>query len=63
MNDDELRAKNLIVDQPPTKIFWTEVKSIYDQFNQLNTPDGIRKRGVITNELKNLERQILQGLR
>lgn len=39
------------------------MKSIYNQFCQLKTADGTKKRGIITHELKIVEKNILQGLK
>jgi hypothetical protein len=53
----------LIEGSSPTKMAWGEIKTIYNQFSQLKTPDGNRKKGIITHELMVVERNILQGLR
>jgi hypothetical protein len=51
IKEDESRAKSLIEKCRPSKIFWSEVKAIYNQFYQIKTPSGSQKRAIITREL------------
>jgi len=53
----------LIEGGSPTKMAWAEIKTIYRQFYELKTPDGNRKKGIITHELMVVEKNILQGLK
>jgi hypothetical protein len=63
LKSDEERCKQIIEGNKPTKIFFEELKVYYDKFLAIKTADGVRKRRIITGELRKVEQKTLHELK
>jgi hypothetical protein len=62
LKSDEDRCRVIIEGNKPTNILFSELQTYYDNFVNIKTAEGDRKRKVIVYELKKVEQKTLGNL-
>jgi hypothetical protein len=62
LKSDEDRCRVIIEGNKPTNILFSELQTYYDNFVNIKTAEGERKRKVIVNELKKVEQATISVL-
>ena len=62
LKSDEDRCKVIIEGNKPTNILFSELQTYYGKFLNIKTSEGVRKRRVITTELRKVEQKTLSDL-